>query len=610
MATTVLSASRAGLGSVVVISPTAIVVSAISNVGIVDSGFTKVPAAAEMDGVASVSVVAHVTIPAVANMDGVASIFSTGAAHLAPGAVEMDGVASVYIPGLGLGGGYARMDGQAQVSSASSNFAPGAAQMDGSASDVVMQSVPGAGLAEMDGWADVIFTAPNRYNLNLFDTVIGSDAASLLMTYKRIITQNLTGSDSTKVLMRYHIVEQQNINLHLTSVNRMNFRMLLREIAITLTGILAPHSQWHYTLTSGFNVRPTIPLTWNAVLSLVQNLTVHPATSLKFTWGRVLTQAFKVSPAVTAGVVYKRALTQLVRLSDVDAFSHTLSLVLSQAVNVSLSVASVTSLKLLQNILAAASASPIFNYHFTLAAKVVIGQVFDKFASAVLTQLFTVHPTINRQYIANNSLAQLLSISSSLTNTLTLEVTESINLDVDAEQLVRMIYAGDPLLDGVVITALYISPSGTTTTWAVNTRTNAVTEYTNYDFRSFAMMGNRYIAAGADGLYELDGDTDDGAAIISEMMSGYLQLNEKKLFGIKGAYVAIRGGGRFYLKLVSGDGREYVYELRAQPNLMTTKVKVGKGIRTTYMAFDLITEGQDFDLDSIEFIPMTSGRRV
>jgi hypothetical protein len=43
---------------------------------------------------------------------------------------------------------------------------------------------------------------------------------------------------------------------------------------------------------------------------------------------------------------------------------------------------------------------------------------------------------------------------------------------------------------------------------------------------------------------------------------------------------------------------------------MTTKVKIGKGINTTYMAWELITEGQDFDFDSIEFIPMTRERRV
>jgi hypothetical protein len=173
-----------------------------------------------------------------------------------------------------------------------------------------------------------------------------------------------------------------------------------------------------------------------------------------------------------------------------------------------------------------------------------------------------------------------------------------------------MLYRGDELLDGIEITALFVSPSGTTTTWAINTRTAAVTEYMNYDFHSFAQMGNRYIAADDEGLYELDGDTDDGDLIVSRLMGGYLQLNNKKLFGLKGVYIAMRGGGRFYLKLITGDGREYVYELRAQPNLMTTKVKIGKGINTTYLAWELVTEGQDFDLDSIEFIPMTRERRV
>jgi hypothetical protein len=226
----------------------------------------------------------------------------------------------------------------------------------------------------------------------------------------------------------------------------------------------------------------------------------------------------------------------------------------------------------------------------------------------MIEQLFTVHPALGRQFIAGGSLAQLFTVHPALTNKLILQLVG--NLQLSPSQLVHMLYKGDPLLDGVVITALYISPSGTTTTWAVNTRTNAVTEYLNYGFRSFARMNDRYIAAGSDGLYELVGDTDNGTAIISELMSGYFQFNEKKLFGIKGAYVAIRGGGRFYLKLIAGDGREYVYELKAQPNLMTTKVRVGKGISTTYMAFDLVTEGQDFDLDSLEFIPMTRGRRV
>jgi hypothetical protein len=400
----------------------------------------------------------------------------------------------------------------------------------------------------------------------------------------------------------------QNVSLIHAVGYRMMFIKQLQEIAITLTDSLAPHTYYHYVFTDPIRVRPTLAPSWRAVMSLVQNLLVSQATSQKFIWGRMLTDTFKVSGVVGAGGVYKKALAQLFRFSDIDGLSHTLPLVLSQNINLSLSLAGGLSLKLLQKFLVTTASSPVFNYHLALAGQVVVKDILEHLFSAVLAQLFTVQPASTYRFITNSSLAQLLTVSPAFGNKLVLQIVG--NLHLSPSQLVGMIYAGDPLLDGVTIDALYISPSGTTTTWAVNTRTNAVTEYLHYNFNSFALMGNRYIAASSDGLYELDGDTDDGAAIISELMSGYFQLNEKKLFGIKGAYVAIRGGGRFYLKLISGDGREYVYELKAQPNLMTTKVKVGKGLRTTYMAFDLVTEGQDFDLDSIEFIPMTSGRRV
>ena len=83
-----------------------------------------------------------------------------------------------------------------------------------------------------------------------------------------------------------------------------------------------------------------------------------------------------------------------------------------------------------------------------------------------------------------------------------------------------MIYTGEGLADVISMTGLYVSPSGAVTTWAINTRTNAVTEYTNYNFSSFAQMGSKYIAANSSGIYELDGDSDAGAAIIAEVQSG------------------------------------------------------------------------------------------
>ena len=375
-----------------------------------------------------------------------------------------------------------------------------------------------------------------------------------------------------------------------------------------LTDRAGVNTRYGYVLTTPITVQPRLTPKWRTALSLVQGLLVGQTTNLKFLWGRGLTEAFKVSAAIDASGKYRLSLAQLLKFDEIDNFKLSHPVVLNQDIGLSLSLVGKMSLKLLQKFLVATAPSPKFNYHFILTSRVIAQDILERLVKGILMELFTVHPVVDRAYTAIGSLAQLLTLHPALNTKLLLKIVGNIQLS--PEQLVQMIYRGDPLLDEVVITALYISPAGTTTTWVVNTRTNAVTEYANYNFRSFAQMGNRYIAAGPEGLYELDGDTDDGELIISRLMGGYLQLNEKKMFGIKSAYVAIRGGGRFYLKLISGDGREYIYELKAQPNLMTTKVKVGKGIRTTYMAYELITEGQDFDLDSIEFLPMTSGRRV
>jgi hypothetical protein len=572
-----------------------------------ETALVRAPGAAQMDGQAQVLPVGGRRVAIVAQMDG-HSDMQAPSAFLATGTANMDGEASVIVNSTSLFGGAALMDGLAQAQFASATLASGAANMDGRASEVVAQSVEGAGLAEMDGEASMLAVSPHHFNVAMLDGVTGSTATSLRMTYNRALSQAFVGSQLLKPKLHYHVIFNQVINFPQSISFKMRFVKVMREVAILLTPSIAPHSQFHYTFTTPIYVQPTLAPKWHAVLNLVQNLTVHPATTLKFIWGRTLMQALTISDPLDAHAKYKASLAQLVKLFEVEGLKLRHPVTLSQQLSLSQLLTGGISVKLLQKLLAAGTASPAFHYHLGLTSKVRLAGLIDKLFFEILTQLFTAHDAPTHAFTAIGSLNQLLTLHPSFNNKLILKLVG--NIEVSPEQLVHMLYKGDSLLDGVAITALYISPSGTTTAWAVNTRTAAVTEYLNYDFKSFALLGNRYVAAGPGGLYELDGDTDDGALIISDLMGGYLQLNEKKLFGVKGAYVAIRGGGRFYLKLIAGDGREYVYELKAQPNLMTTKVKVGKGISTTYMAWELITEGQDFDLDSIEFIPMTRERRV
>jgi hypothetical protein len=581
-----ISSQRAGVGSVIIAETTS-QKTYVTNTAVIQE--TALPlAAGRMDGQAQVSFAGDV---------------------LHPGAAQMDGQAQVAFAGAIRGVGMAEMDGQAHVAFTGMTHASGTAAMDGAASMLVPLLPVARG--QMDGAASMIAVgasdAPGVHVMGMLQNIRSSEAMTTTGTSHIGLLQNMTSSSAMVHSNVYHISALQNFILSLTpTLTSTKFGFILRD------RVVASHSsgeitRYHWVATNPIFIHPSPVPGHNVIKVLVQNLTVAFSALEKFTWGRALVQAFSVHAAASVLAKYATVLTQLFKFAD--GFSITRALTLQQNLTLHPSQLGAFGLKLLQRFLVASTSSPVLTYHFGLVGQIIVKDILARVTAQVLTQLFNIHPVgPGHQFITSNALAQLLTVHPAFTNKLVLKIIG--NLQLSPSQLVNMLYKGDPLLDDVTITALYISPSGTTTAWAVNTRTNAVTEYMNYNFRSFALLGDRYIAAGSGGLYELVGDTDNGASIVSELMSGYLQLNEKKLFGIKGAYVAIRGGGRFYLKLLSGDGREYVYELKAQPNLMTTKVRIGKGIRTTYMAFDLVTEGQDWDLDSIEFIPMTSGRRV
>ena len=64
------------------------------------------------------------------------------------------------------------------------------------------------------------------------------------------------------------------------------------------------------------------------------------------------------------------------------------------------------------------------------------------------------------------------------------------------------------------------------------------------------------------------------------------------------------------LQLTTGTGETYVYAARSRP-MQTTRINLGKGLRARYFKYELeAVDGHDFDLDSIEFLPLVAQRRV
>lgn len=230
-------------------------------------------------------------------------------------------------------------------------------------------------------------------------------------------------------------------------------------------------------------------------------------------------------------------------------------------------------------------------------------------AALALFSTLRVSGNLTKTYRAIAALQAQLHLTSSLTPKLSVVVLLNGRLRLTPTQALRGIFHGT-LRDTVDFLIEVVEPSGDVTTWALNVRTGAVSEYLNYDFNSFAQgHAGTYLGARADGLYELAGPDDAGAPIIADIISGLAAFSGSFLTGFKAAYLGLRGTGQFYLKLTSGDGKTYIYSVQAD-NLATARVNLGKGLRAKYFTFELISTGQDFDLTDVTFLPLQSTRRL
>lgn len=253
-----------------------------------------------------------------------------------------------------------------------------------------------------------------------------------------------------------------------------------------------------------------------------------------------------------------------------------------------------------------------------LLSKATLGKTFTetvrltdgllRFFSGDVVDGFAVTDLLARQRTLNPILAETAGVSDTLAKQLILRATAAETVQLTHTDVLNMLFR-PTLTDGVELAAAYVSPNDTVTTWAINTKNMATTEYTNYAFNSFAQMGSKYLGATSSGLYELNGDDDQGTDIIASIKSGLMQLGGSRFTSFKTAYIGMRGEGNFVLKIETGDGKVYNYAVVGK-DMQTSRVHFGKGLRARYFSFELISTGQDFDLDTVEFIPLVVQRRV
>lgn len=155
------------------------------------------------------------------------------------------------------------------------------------------------------------------------------------------------------------------------------------------------------------------------------------------------------------------------------------------------------------------------------------------------------------------------------------------------------------------------------TGWVMNTEGDMpLSEYVGYDFNSFCKVGDIYLGARDEGLYLLDGDTDDGKPIEASVRTMMLDFGSPVMKRVQAAYIGYTSNGKLMLKVRAvsdGELKEQWYEakeLQAQAP-REQMVRVGRGLRSRYWQFELVNiNGSDFELANLELHPVYLNRRV
>ena len=413
----------------------------------------------------------------------------------------------------------------------------------------------------------------------------------------------LTESELRLGLLYDTVLSQSMVVTDPTS--RADLRTALAE-ALGITAVQAGQATWYVTLAQIAHLLEAVPVV-GAARSVTENLSVTSVDAAQNVYAPVVTDSTTVTPTQARWWSLRPTITQPTTLTDTARSG--LGLRLTASATMSATLTAIRAIAVIEALGLGATLTSALRYGRTSSDTVTLGAALAQFFGATAADTLSVTATLTPA-------AQMVR---AVTDTATLSATASIGkmvlrLDVDDTLTVTPAMALRWLFrpvatDDVVMAVTFVTPSGGVVTWAMNTGTAAVTEYTNFAYNSFAPWQATMLAASDTGLYTLLGATDHGTDIIAQIRSGFLQFAGSHYTSFKAAYLGMHATGTMFVKLITGDAKTYTYQVVVQ-DMQTTKVRLGKGLRARYFAFELTSTGQDFDLDTVEFVPLLAQRRV
>lgn len=341
------------------------------------------------------------------------------------------------------------------------------------------------------------------------------------------------------------------------------------------------------------------------IVPMAETLNLIQAAPLSV-MGKVLAEQLALTHTATAAGIYPRSLAETMLASEAATLGWPAAL--ADTLNLSDALSGVTGVTVAEALGLSPALLPSLKFGLTLADTYTCEDAALRYLSGVATETLNLSGTMTDSWLFPRTLSDTLEITPALSGSLIFRVTSEEELSLTDAELIAMIFSGS-LSDTLEVALGAVSPTGDFSAWAVNTTTAAVSEYTNFEFNSFADIYPHYVAAASTGLYTLVGDTDAGTNVIGKIRSGYAQFGGANLATLDMAYLGVRGAGDYVFRVVTADGQSYDYAVTAV-DMKTARIQLGRGLRARYIAIELESSGQDFDLESVEILPLALSRRV
>jgi hypothetical protein len=170
-----------------------------------------------------------------------------------------------------------------------------------------------------------------------------------------------------------------------------------------------------------------------------------------------------------------------------------------------------------------------------------------------------------------------------------------------------------PLLTlNATVTTTLLNPVFTGIT--LNTKTNAVSTYSNGSFNSLCTFNGVVLAATSTGIVALMGDTDQGVNINASLSSGVSDFKSEQMKRVLCGYVGYRAAGNMELTLITDEHHEHIYAIEPRQlgtDIHPTRVKFGKGVTGRYTQWKWENKaGADFQLDSLSLDVQQLSRKI